>query len=81
MWTVANTMESNLVISLFKIGSCYSPLNYRPINLISLCCKCLEREIAAHCMNTLIQIDYSALGFFFVGLFAAGQFAVKKKPN
>ena len=34
------------VIPLFKKGSRYSPLNYRPISLTSVCCKTLEREIA-----------------------------------
>ena len=39
--------KESLVFPLFKKGSRYSPLNYRPKNLTSACCKTLEREIAA----------------------------------
>ena len=38
--------KESLVVPIFKKGSRYSPLNYRPISLTSVCCKTLEREIA-----------------------------------
>ena len=53
--------KESLVIPLFKKGSRYSPLNYRPINLTSVCCKTLERQIAPMCMNTLIQMEHSII--------------------
>jgi len=37
--------KDSLVVPLFKKGSRYSPLNYRPISLTSVCCKTLERII------------------------------------
>ena len=38
--------KESLVTPLFKKGSRYVSLNYRPISLTSVCCKTLEREIA-----------------------------------
>ena len=37
--------KESQVIPIFKKGSRYSPLNYRPISLTSVCCKTLERVI------------------------------------
>ena len=39
---------SSIIIPIFKKGSKFDPLNYRPISLTSSCCKVLERIIAAH---------------------------------
>ena len=33
------------VTPIFKKGSCYSPLKYRPISLTSVSCKCLEHNM------------------------------------
>ena len=33
---------------IFKSGSRYDALNYRPVNLTSVCCKSLERIIVAN---------------------------------
>ena len=41
------------VVPLFKNGSRFNPLNYRPISLTSVCCKVLERLIVVHVMNYL----------------------------
>ena len=35
-----------MVVPIFKKGSRYTPLNYRPVCLTSVPCKCLERVIA-----------------------------------
>ena len=40
--------KTSLVVPIFKKGSRYDPLNYRPISLTSVACKCLERIIARH---------------------------------
>ena len=41
-----NAWKMSVVIPIFKKGSRYTPLNYRPICLTSVSCKCLERIIA-----------------------------------
>ena len=38
--------KHSLVVPLFKKGSRYDPLNYRPVSLTFVICKCLERIIA-----------------------------------
>ena len=40
--------KSSLVVPIFKKGTKYDPLNYRPISLTSVACKCLERLINRH---------------------------------
>ena len=40
--------KQSCVIPIFKKGSRYDPLNYRPISLTSVCCKTLERIISNH---------------------------------
>ena len=40
--------KTSTVTPIFKKGSRYSPLNYRPISLTSVPCKCLERIIVNH---------------------------------
>ena len=35
--------KTSLVAPIFKSGSRYSPLNYRPVSLTSVCCKAMER--------------------------------------
>ncbi len=37
--------KESSIVSIFKKGSRYTPLNYRPITLTSTCCKTLERII------------------------------------
>lgn len=41
------------IVPIFKKGSRYSPLNYRPISLTSICCKTLERFITEALYNFL----------------------------
>ena len=38
--------KKSTIIPIFKKGSRYTPLNYRPISLTSVCCKTLERFIS-----------------------------------
>lgn len=40
--------KKSMIIPIFKKGSRYIPLNYRPVSLTSVPCKCLERVIAKH---------------------------------
>ena len=61
--------KESLVISLFKKGSRYLPLNYRSIRLTSVCCKTLEREIAAYLYE---YIDSN-------GLFHDDQFGFRRR--
>ena len=46
--TVPSAWKRSTVIPLFKKGSRYDPLNYRPVSLTSVCCKTLERIVAKH---------------------------------
>jgi hypothetical protein len=39
--------SKSLVVPLFKAGSRFDPSNYRPVSLTSVCCKTMERVIAA----------------------------------
>ena len=41
-----SSWKSSVVVPIYKKGSRYNPLNYRPISLTSVACKCLERIIA-----------------------------------
>ena len=45
--------KSATVVPIFKKGSRYDALNYRPISLTSVTCKCLERLIARHLTSYL----------------------------
>ena len=45
---VPSLWKSSQVIPIFKKGSRYDSLNYRPISLTSICCKMLERAITTH---------------------------------
>ena len=45
------------VVPIFKKGSRYVPLNYRPVSLTSVTCKCLERIIAKNLYNYLEEHD------------------------
>ena len=46
--TVPSAWKRSTVIPLFKKGSLYDLLNYRPVSLTSVCCKTLERIVAKH---------------------------------
>jgi hypothetical protein len=41
-----SSWKESRIVPLFKRGSRYVPLNYRPISLTSVCCKTLERVIS-----------------------------------
>ena len=43
---VPSLWKTSRVIPIFKKGSRYDPLNYRPISITSVCCKLMERAIA-----------------------------------
>ena len=43
---VPEAWKKSTVVPIFKKGSRYDPLNYRPVSLTSVCCKTLERIIA-----------------------------------
>jgi hypothetical protein len=45
--------KSSLVIPIFKSKSRYDPLNYRPVSLTSVCCKSMERIVAAELVDYL----------------------------
>lgn len=40
--------KNSSIVPIFKKGSRYTPINYRPISLTSVCCKTLERIICEH---------------------------------
>ena len=46
--------KSSIVVPIFKKGSRYNPLNYRPISLTSVPCKVLERIIVDH-LNSYLE--------------------------
>ena len=46
--SVPSAWKRSTVIPLFKKGSRYDPLNYRPVSLTSICCKTMERIIVKH---------------------------------
>lgn len=46
--------KTSIVIPIYKKGSHYDPLNYRPISLTSVVCKCLERIIVKH-LNSYLE--------------------------
>ena len=45
--------KTSIVIPIFKKGSRYNPLNYRPVSLTSVPGKCLERLICRRCISFL----------------------------
>lgn len=49
------------VIPIFKSGNKYSPANYRPISLTSICCKMLE-----HIISSNVYSHLEANKFFFI---------------
>ena len=49
--------KSSRVIPIFKSGSKYSPLNYRPVSLTSSCCKVAEKLLAKHIVDYLEEFD------------------------
>lgn len=48
---------TSLVVPLYKSKSRYSPLNYRPVSLTSVCCKSMERVIVSQLMGYLEDND------------------------
>jgi len=62
MWSLST------VVPLFKGGSRYDPLNYRPISLTSVCCKSMERVIVSH------LVEYLELN----GLLSSDQFGFRR---
>lgn len=46
--------KTSIVVPIFKKGSRYNPLNYRPISLTSVPCKMLERIIVKH-LNVFLE--------------------------
>ena len=46
--------KSSIIVPIFKKGSRYNPLNYRPISLTSVPCKVLERIIVDH-LNSYLE--------------------------
>ena len=48
-----DTFKSSRVVPIFKNGSRYDPLNYRPVSLTSVCCKTMERLVVNHLVNYL----------------------------
>ena len=51
--SVPEIWKHSIVVPLFKSGSRCNPLNYRPVSLTSVCCKVMERVLAAHIMEYL----------------------------
>ena len=45
--------KSSTVLPIFKKGTRYDPLNYRPISLTSVCCKTFERLLCEHLTDYL----------------------------
>ena len=51
--TLPSDWKTSLVVPIFKKGSRYDPLNYRPISLTSVPCKLLERILCKSLMSYL----------------------------
>ena len=51
--TLPMTWKSSSIIPIFKKGLHSDPLNYRPISMTSICCKTMERIIAAELLEYL----------------------------
>jgi hypothetical protein len=51
--TIPGLWSSSSVIPIFKSKVHSDPLNYRPVSLTSVCCKSMERIVAADLMNYL----------------------------
>ena len=60
--------KSSIVTPLFKSGNRCDPLNYRPVNFTSVCCKVLEKVIVAQ------LVEYLELN----NLLSANQFGFRK---
>lgn len=45
--------KSSIVLPIFKKGTRFNPLNYRPISLTSVCCKTFERLLCEHLTSYL----------------------------
>ena len=54
---VPSLWKTSQVIPIFKKGSRYDPLNYRPISLTSVCCKMMERAVTNHIWEYLTNND------------------------
>lgn len=63
---VPQSWKVSTVIPIFKKGTRYDPLNYRPVSLTSVCCKSLERIIVQH-LNVFLEdnslLDSNQFGF------------------
>ena len=59
--SLPNHWKTSIVVPIFKKGSRYDPLNYRPISLTAVTCKCLERvicqQLTAYLENNFILSD------------------------
>lgn len=53
--TLPQIWKKSLVVPIFKKGSRYEPLNYRPVSLTSVPCKCLEKLIFRHLYGYLTE--------------------------
>ena len=64
--TVPAAWKTSLVVPIFKKGTKYDPLNYRPVSLTSVCCKSLERilvnRLTAYLEEGLL-LDQNQFGF------------------
>ena len=63
---VPEAWKNSTVIPIFKKGTRYDPLNYRPVSLTSVCCKTLERIISQHLTSFLedaFLLDQNQFGF------------------
>ena len=63
---VPGAWKTSTVVPIFKKGTRYDPLNYRPVSLTSVCCKTLERIIAEHLTTYLEEaslLDPNQFGF------------------
>ena len=45
--------KKSLLVPIFINKTLYDPLNYRPVSLTSVCCKTMERVLAAEMINYL----------------------------
>ena len=54
---VPDAWRESLVIPIFKGKSRCDPLNYRPVSLTSVCCKSMERVVAARLVDFLESHD------------------------
>ena len=63
---VPRAWKESMVVPIFKKGTKYDALNYRPVSLTSVCCKSMERIIAQHLTAFLEEhrlLDQNQFGF------------------